>query len=75
MNEKSGSYISKSGLKYRGWTDKAISIFLPTHDKEVTNPNYSKSHPMRLYLAKRVDDIENTDEYKLFTTYHIMMNN
>lgn len=67
MNEKSGSYISKSGLKYRGWTDKAISMFLPTYDKELPNPHYSKSYPMKLYLVTRVDDIENTYEYKRFT--------
>lgn len=67
LKEKQGLYISKSGLKYRGWTDKAISTFLPTHDKEAKNPHYSKSPPMRLYLITRVSDVEQTDAYKQFT--------
>jgi hypothetical protein len=66
LKEKQGLYISKSGLKYRGWTDKAISTFLPTHDKEAKNPHYSKSSPMRLYLTLRVEEIEKSREYKQF---------
>ncbi|MDA8143988.1 MAG: hypothetical protein M0T81_08400, partial [Thermoplasmatales archaeon] len=37
-------YISKAGLKTRGWTDSMISIFLGNPDLERFNPHY-KSAP------------------------------
>jgi len=61
-----GQYISKTGLNKRGWTDRAIDIYLSQPDKEVKNPHYAKSPPMKLYLIARVDAIEHSIEYQRF---------
>ena len=61
-----GDYISKAGLKGRGWTDKGISQFLPTWDKEAPNPYYRKASPMKLYLMVRVEEIEQSEPFKAF---------
>ena len=46
-------YISKSGLKHRGWTEFAINKFLGEPDKTVKNPHYSSSSPMQLFDKKK----------------------
>ena len=61
-------YISKSGLKLRGWTDVAIERFLGTHDKEAENPHYKPAPPMKLYLLTRVESIEASHDYLCFKT-------
>lgn len=61
-----GDYISKAGLKGRGWTDKGISQFLPSWDKEAPNPYYRKASPMKLYLLVRVEAVEQTEPFKTF---------
>lgn len=60
------AYISKSGLKSRGWTEKAITTFLPLHDKEARNPIFSSAAPVKLYLQIRVEDIEQMGAFKEF---------
>jgi hypothetical protein len=64
--KETSQYISKTGLKQRGWTDRAIDIYLSQSDKEVKNPHYAKAPPMKLYLISRVDAVENSIEYKRF---------
>jgi len=60
------THYSKSGLKYRGWTNASIVKFLKTHDSEAINPYYKSSATMKLYLIDRVELIENTKEFKDF---------
>jgi hypothetical protein len=57
-------YYSKTNLKVRGWTDKAIEIFLKSHDKESKNPYYSSASPMKLYSILRVENVEKTTIFK-----------
>jgi hypothetical protein len=60
------THCSKSGLKQRGWTDRAIERFLKHPDKEAPNPHYKSASPMKLYLLTRVDDIERSGEFQAF---------
>jgi hypothetical protein len=60
-------YISKAGLKGRGWTDTGITKFLGPCDKTAANPHYRKAAPMHLFLVDRVMAAEQTDEYREFT--------
>lgn len=57
-------YISKTTLKSRGWTETAITIFLHEADKECPNPHYKKAAPTKLYLAKKVEDMEKREEFQ-----------
>lgn len=66
MKTKKQEYYSKSTLKIRGWTDKAIELFLKQHDKEGRNPYYSSASPVKLYLITRVEDAEKTKVFKEF---------
>ena len=60
------THFSKSGLKNRDWTDKAINLFLKIPDKEVENPFYKSASPMKLYLIKRVKKIEKSTKFQNF---------
>jgi hypothetical protein len=60
-------YISKAGLKERGWTDTGITKFLGPCDKTAVNPHYRKAAPMHLFLVDRVMAAEQTDAYRQFT--------
>lgn len=64
--EEQNKYISKTGLKQRGWTDRAIDIYLSQCDKESRNPHYKKAPPMKLYLLERVTAVEHSTEYQRF---------
>lgn len=59
-------YLTKSELKERGWTEKAISLFLGECDKEAKNLYYSKAPPVRLYLKSRVEAVERSEAYQNF---------
>lgn len=59
-------YISRAALRRRGWTDSAISLFLGIHDKEVPNPHYKSSAPMKLFKLGRVEHIEASIEYQRY---------
>lgn len=61
--KKKPEYISKNGLKYRGWTEAGINRFLKIPDKEADNPHYKSSSPMKLYLLLRVEKIEKSKEF------------
>lgn len=60
---KDKEYISKVGLKGRGWTEAMVSRFLPECDREVRNPHYACSGKMKLYSISRVQDIEASEEF------------
>lgn len=62
---KENEYISLSGLKKRGWTNKAISKFLgDSPDRTAPNPHYRSAAPMRLYLRAKALELENRDDFK-----------
>jgi hypothetical protein len=63
-------HCSHSGLLHRGWTDAAIVKFLKAPDKEVPNPYYRKSPPMKLYSLERVEAVEKSTEYQEFYTHN-----
>ena len=59
-------YITKTNvLGRKGWTQTIIDKFLPKHDKESTNPFSRKAPPVKLYLQSRVEQIENSNEFKV----------
>ena len=63
---KKPEYASKAGLKYRGWTEKSIELFLGESDKEADNPHYKCAAPCQLYLLSRVARVEKTKGYQKF---------
>jgi hypothetical protein len=63
---KSPEYCSKSGLRYRGWTEKAIGLFLGLPDKKAQNPHYRSGPEVNLFLLSRVVEAENSESYKKF---------
>jgi hypothetical protein len=66
MQPKVQEYCSTAGLKYRGWTDKAIELFLKAPDKTAPNPHYRSAAPVKLYLITRVEVAENSEPYQTF---------
>ena len=58
-------YISKAGLKTRGWTDSMISIFLGNPDLERINPHYKSAPKMKLYKLSRIINLEGTEEFSI----------
>ena len=60
---KPNEYITKTGLKGKGWTDSLIKRFLPKSDKTECNPHYKCRRPMHLYLVKRVARVEKTPAF------------
>lgn len=63
MSSNQQDYFSKASLKERGWTDTAITKFLGEEDKKAAN-SHNRHSPVRLYLKKRVLEIESTPEFK-----------
>ena len=63
MSSNQQDYFSKASLKERGWTDTAIAKFLGEEDKKDAN-SHNRYSPVRLYLKKRVSEIESTLEFK-----------
>jgi hypothetical protein len=59
-------FITKLSLKERGWTEKAIAQFAPDCDKAAPNPRFKKAAPMRLYSLSRIEEIEQSCEFKDF---------
>lgn len=57
-------YITITNLKERGWTDGIIKKMVLTADKETSNPYYKKAAPMKLFLLKRIEDLEKTEQFK-----------
>lgn len=58
------AYLCKSDLKARGWTESLINKHLEPQDKTRTNPRYSSSAPMLLWLLERVERAEASEEFK-----------
>lgn len=56
--------LSKSKLLERGWTHSLINSFLPLPDATRENPHYPSAPKMKLYRADRVEEVENSDEFK-----------
>ena len=63
--DKKPEYVSKSGLKCRGWTETLIKKYLGESDKEVDNPHYRCAAPMQMYDMERVKIVEATDEFAI----------
>ncbi len=63
MTNSNRIYFSRTGLKARGWTDRAIDLFLSEPDLEMENPHYKNAAPMKLYLIRRVEEIEKTEGF------------
>lgn len=61
--DKKKVMISKSGLKYRGWTETLIKKFLKEPDELATNPHYKCTVPMLLYSERRVKKIEKRKDF------------
>ncbi|MFA5445678.1 MAG: hypothetical protein WC262_11975 [Bacteroidales bacterium] len=59
-------YLTKAGLKARGWTEKAIATFLGDCDQEAKNPVFRSAAPAKLYLTSRVEAAEQSDAYRAF---------
>ncbi len=57
------TYVTRSTIKERGWTDALIEKFLPDPDREAPNPHYRSGAPLRLYDLARVERVE---KYKRF---------
>jgi hypothetical protein len=55
--------ITQSTLKQRGWTPKAVEMFLGDPDKTVPNPHYKKAAPMRLWELTRVEAAEQSQPF------------
>ncbi|VVB52743.1 Uncharacterised protein [uncultured archaeon] len=63
---KNHDYCSIAGLKHRGWTTKAIELFLGEPDKTDVNPHYRSAAPTKLYHLGRVIDAEKSQAYMDF---------
>ena len=60
-------YINQTMLlKRNGWTAKAVKLFLPTPDKETTNPRYKNASPQKMYLLSTIEKIEDSEAFLLF---------
>lgn len=59
-------YLTKAGLKARGWTEKAIATFLGPCDREAKNPVFRSAAPAKLYRTSRVEAAEQSAAYQAF---------
>lgn len=57
-------YVTKTGLKERGWTDSIIKKMGVVPDREAPNPHYRSAAPTKLYLISKIEKLENTPEFK-----------
>lgn len=56
-------HITLSSVKSRGWTELAIKKWLGKPDKVAKNPHGRNAPPMKLFLLKRVEEIESGEEW------------
>lgn len=56
-------FYNKTEVKYRGWTDTAITKFLGKPDRTGKN-RYNRRGKVLLYLKDRVHDVEATDRFR-----------
>lgn len=59
-------YLTKAGLKARGWTEKAIATFLGPCDRGAKNPVFRSAAPAKLYRTSRVEAAEQSAAYQAF---------
>lgn len=64
MSEEKPNYLTSTKLKERGFTEGKIKKFLGDADLLVTNPAYRTGPPMRLFLEKRVEEVEKSQEFQ-----------
>jgi hypothetical protein len=64
MSENTLGFLAVSHLKKRGWTDALIGNFLGKPDEVRRNPYYRSGPPMKPYKALRVEQAENSAEYR-----------
>jgi hypothetical protein len=57
-------FLASPRLRARGWPESLIRRFLPEPDERRDNPHYKGGPPMRLYLRERVEEIEQTEEFR-----------
>jgi hypothetical protein len=62
-------FITKAGLKERGWTDAAISRFVPEYDEISPNPQFNKTASIKLYCLTRIKEVERSNEFKEFKEF------
>ena len=60
----SHTHTTASGLRQRGWTEKAVANWLGKPDMLRTNPHYKSGPEMRLYDLQRVIKVEATEEWQ-----------
>lgn len=56
-------YITRAGLKLRGWTPKIIKSFIFEPDVITKNPYYKAGPPMLLYSFTKILEIENSSDF------------
>lgn len=57
------SFLTKTDLLERGWTEAAIKRFAFEPDQLKRNPYYRSGSPMKFYLLDRIEAIEKTPEF------------
>lgn len=68
IKKKEPSFLSKSSLKKRGWTDAIIVQLFPEPTKETANPHYRSGPKMKLYDEVKVKAIEKTKKFQEMTS-------
>lgn len=66
MEYKRDNYLNKTELKSRGWTESSIDKFLGVEDTTRNNPFYRSAAPIKLYLKERVEQLEDTEQFKIW---------
>lgn len=57
-------HYTQSELLNSGWTMKLIEMFLGEPDDTAPNPHYENGAPMKLYLIRKVEAIEQSNIFK-----------
>ena len=58
LNDPETLYLSRSGLKLSGWTEKLIDAILPKADARAENPHDERCKSMALYSLARIQRLE-----------------
>ncbi|MEE1753831.1 hypothetical protein [Streptomyces sp. SP18CS02] len=57
------TYVTHTGLRQRGWTDRMVRDLLGAPDVQGRSPRRWSVAPVRLYLLARVEAVERTEEF------------
>ncbi len=63
MKTKKETYLTKTELKSRGWTDSIIRKMDLIPDMTKQNPVYKSAPEMKLYLTEKIKNLENTEKF------------